>query len=142
MANLSQLALSITETFGLTREVLCKEVKSMARPKSVCRPIPTTLSRLDDRCQIIYVCPKCKQSLEMLGNMAHDCPQCSAALDWTRLPMRVSKEFREEYEAILYAEEKPAKKVSSSGKGKKKAKSETKEDTLLSKLKEYVAATK
>lgn len=74
----------------------------------------------------------------MLGNMAHDCPHCSVAIDWTGLPMRTNKKFREEYEAILYAEEKP-RKASSSAKGKKKAKAETKEDMLLAKLKEYIA---
>ena len=113
----------------------------MARTKTIQIPIPTVLSRMDDRCQIIYICPKCKQSLEMLGNMACECPSCASPLNWEGLPMRVSTEFREVYESILYEEEKPKKKVEKPTRAKKKVVEITKDDILLRKLQEYIQAS-
>lgn len=102
-------------------------------------PIIVGLSRLDDRKQILYSCPKCKESLEMLGNMTHECPKCGISLEWGSMPMRVSTEFREQYESVLYAEEKQKKKPESSKGSKKKQKLETKEDILFHMVREYVA---
>ena len=98
-------------------------------------PIIVGLSRLDDRKQILYSCPKCKESLEMLGNMAHECPKCGISLVWGSMPMRVSDEFRNRYEKVFDEEDRSNKTRSK----RLTNKSKNKEDILLHMVREYVA---
>lgn len=49
----------------------------MAKTKIDPIPIVSHLQDLDERLCIVYLCPKCKGSLEMLGNLAQNCPHCS-----------------------------------------------------------------
>ena len=104
----------------------------MAKSKIDPIPIVSHLQDLDERLCIVYLCPKCKGSLEMLGNLAQNCPHCSFALDCGELPMRVSPAFRDKYEAILYAEEKKSS-------AKSKSEAPLKEERLRLMLDEYIS---
>ena len=75
-------------------------------------PVASFVSEYNDRRTIVYLCPKCKQSLEMLGRFAFKCPHCNIGLEWEGLPMKCSPEFRDEYEAIFDMDDKKFKKKS------------------------------
>lgn len=75
-------------------------------------PVASHVSEYNDRRTIVYCCPKCKESLEMLGRFAFKCPKCNMSLEWEGLPSKCSLEFREEYEAIFEMDDKKFKKIS------------------------------
>lgn len=96
----------------------------MQKIKAV-KPVPVGLSEFNDRRLILYACPKCGTSFEMLGRMEFACHNCNVALDWGTLPTKCSLEFRDKYEALMGREEKKEKK---------------KEANLHTSLVEYVAS--
>jgi hypothetical protein len=59
-------------------------------------PIPCELSKWDNK-TVLYICPKCAESLRYFGRKQNYCHKCGEKLDWQYAPEQASEETVKKY---------------------------------------------
>lgn len=66
------------------------------------KPIPYALSMWAPGTEVFYKCCECGQSFKMFGNKELFCHSCGLKQDWSDSPQHCSKEFKDEYDDLVY----------------------------------------
>lgn len=68
-------------------------------------PIPFRISNWDNGDRILYKCPKCRASFQILGNLEKYCHNCGRKIEWKFSPTFLDADEKAEYDDSCPQEE-------------------------------------
>ena len=66
------------------------------------KPIPYALSMWSPGTEVFYKCSECGQTFKMFYNKELFCHNCGLKQDWSDSPQNCSKEFKDQYDDLVY----------------------------------------